>query len=361
MASADETFDPNDLDSIDALLDEAEQEVVESVAEPTPPAEEVVEDVPAASVEPEPEPPVELAEPQAEAEASAEPRVSQEKIAAVEEAVSPAEKRFSEADADDFVSKRAAAQKQSKNGLSAAEMDAIKKHITIFGSVLIVLVITAIGIGIWSALASSSGLDEETQSMIEDIKVGTERNTILANTGSEGLKELSKKLDALSFQLEQLTSDVVALEQKNGVAAPIVSGSLTGHGANNLSQDKTSEKVPPAHGTAMPAATLPVATPQAMNMATDPALKDKLNAVYAKVAKAQKRIDEVNRRVKEVQGQYGSLLRSVKVVEKQLIDQQVKKVKDEKKVEKPAGGDNMYQYSAPDGGFYDQANPDSYP
>ncbi|WP_157753509.1 hypothetical protein [Thiomicrorhabdus chilensis] len=355
MASVDETFDPNDLDSIDALLDEAEQEVSEGLGEDALPDEkeqkvDVVDE--------------QIDEPELEAEtksvADDEPLIDLDDVVDEPARPSVAEEapvkrvQDSDPDPDDFLSKRSAAKKQSKNGLSAAEMDAIKKLIIIFGSTLIVLALIAISIGIWGAISASSGLDDETHTMIEDIKAGTERNTLANSSSSKTMQSIEKKMDALSFQIEQLTADITALDKPASVpsvAGTTNSGNVPG-GANNTAAPQAQKPVQPVAAQVAPVVQAPVAT--------NPVVTDKLNSIYSKMSRAQKRIDEVNKRVKQLQGQYSKVLHSIKLVEKQMIDQQVKAPKAEDKA-KPAAKAPGYQYSAPYGEMYDQANPDSYP
>lgn len=360
MASVDETFDPNDLDSIDALLDEAEQEVSEGLGEDALPDEkEQKVDVVDEQID-EPELVADT-----ESVADDEPLIDLDDVVDEPARPSVAEEapvkrvQDSDPDPDDFLSKRSAAKKQSKNGLSAAEMDAIKKLIIIFGSTLIVLALIAISIGIWGAISASSGLDDETHTMIEDIKAGTERNTLANSSSSKAMQSIEKKMDALSFQIEQLTADITALDkqanasvnsQNNAQAAGAVAvGATQNQPVSNIQQPQAPQ-----------AAAAPVNPVIQAPVAASPVITDKLNSIYSKMNRAQKRIDEVNKRVKQLQGQYSKVLHSIKLVEKQMIDQQVKAPKAEDKA-KPAAKAPGYQYSAPYGEMYDQANPDSYP
>ncbi|WP_373018275.1 hypothetical protein [Thiomicrorhabdus sp.] len=337
MASVDETFDPNDLDSIDALLDEAEQEVAENLEEDTLLDEEAVKVDEQAAV-----PDIQEIEPQVDNVASPEVESAQTVNADAREMADSRQKP--ELDGEDFLSKRAAAQNQSNNGLSAAEMDAIKKLVIIFGSTIIVLALTMIGIGVWAALAASHGLDEETQTMIEEIKTGTEKNTMNHLSNAKSMDSMEKKLDALSYQLEQITADIAVLEGRTKIADNTPASGASSTNTNT----PTAENVTPVAA--------PVAAP---TPAVSGQLTDKLNSVYYKMTKAQKRIDEVNSRVKKLQGQYSTLLHSVKVVEKQMLDQQVKAAPKEKEAAKTVD-EPVYQYSAPEGA-YEQAHPDTYP
>ncbi|WP_178861235.1 hypothetical protein [Thiomicrorhabdus cannonii] len=376
MASTDETFDPNDLDSIDALLDEAEQDVVAGKDVDT------VEDVaPATAVQELPAETsmiddelsdlldIEQAAPAAELADNVPPPAAQ-----VKEAADPkpeAKSKPEEAPVapppqeEEYIPRRGKTQNQSKE-ISAAEMDSIKKLIVIFGSTLVVLMLIGIGIGIWAALAGSAGLDEETQTKIEEIKLGTESNTVALSKNAQGMNAVEKKIDALSYQLEQMTADITALAQQapsspvQSVAQPIVPPAVNnGHAVapHDAHAAATHQAAPVTQAVLVPAAQT-----MAPAVVVDAAMMDKLNSVQMGMVKAQKRIDEVNKRVKQLQEQYGKLLHGVKTVEKQLVGQQVQaQAKKEADKEKPESKQPSYQYSAPDPMMYDQANPDSYP
>ena len=368
MASVDDNFDPNDLDSIDALLDEAEQEVSDNLGSDSVAGKTDLDDLDdfdfdslSSDLETE-----SLADVSVDSlgdqsistvdELPNEP-VLEEPLVAPAAVEKPTAKKSMADSEEEFVPKRPKSNKSSPNEMSVAEMDSIKKLVIIFGSVLIVLVLTAIGMGIWSALAASGGLDEEMQTMIEDIQASTVNNTI---TGSESIKTMNsveKKLDALSFQLEQLTADITALENNSLAVAGEAVNPITAVTAPKL--DSHGQPVAEAHVNMVPAVT-PVAHVPAV---TDQAVLEKLNVVSSKLVTTQRGINEVNKRVKSMQTQYSQLMHSVKVVEKQLLDQQAKAAKEAKEAEKPATDDrSAYQYNRTlDGMMYDQANPDSYP
>lgn len=375
MASTDETFDPNDLDSIDALLDEAEQDVVASREEDAV-AEDVVsataaQELPAETSMIDDELSelldVEQAAPAAELADSVQPAAVQVKGAAdpkpeakfkPEEApVAPPQQE------EEYIPRRGKTQNQSKE-ISAAEMDSIKKLIVIFGSTLVVLMLIGIGIGIWAAVAGSAGLDEETQTKIEEIKLGTESNTVALSKNAQGMSGIEKKIDALSYQLEQMTADITALERQapSSAVQPMVQPAVNNNGHTVAPHDAhavdTHQAAPLVQATPVPAA----AQTMAPAVVVDAAMTDKLNSVQMGMVKAQKRIDEVNKRVKQLQEQYGKLLHGVKTVEKQLVGQQVQaQAKKTAEKEKTESKQPSYQYSAPDPMMYDQANPDSYP
>lgn len=367
MANSEETFDPNDLESIDALLDEAELEAVES-----DPVEEPVEEEPVAEVEaqsaPEESAPSDDAletlpddtedlldslddlnlDDEPEVVAVSEPEPALEPIPEpVKEKRAP--KIDAVPDADDFIERRAAAQAKPNSNISAEDMDSIKKLIIIFGSVLIVFVIAGIGIGVWGALAASSaGVDEETKTLIESIKVSSEKNGGEIVAADKSVKSVEKKLDAINFQLEQLATDIADIQ------TPVEKAKETTIDPLGLGVQQPNDTTPKQ-------ATTPT-KPTAAAVASSPELMKKVTSVNSKLIKAQRRIDEVNTRVKKMQAQYQAIMHSVKTVEKQvLIEQAAAAEKAKKEQEKAAKKESYYQYSAPDGGFYDQSVSDSYP
>ncbi|WP_024851471.1 hypothetical protein [Hydrogenovibrio kuenenii] len=336
MAQINNTVDPNDLDSIDALLDEAEQESI--AEEPEVTQVEAATPEPAGGVDDVPE---EWADTEA-SEDSTEDLLSElgenvessgieaEETAAPEPTPSPAEEskgepsepdvglgmmqqpdasqKAMEDKAEDILEKRAQAQK-ANNAIKGSDMDAIKKLIVIFSSVIITLVIAAIGIGIWGALSSGPGLSKETLDKIDGIESNSTQSLMHTNTSEKTLQTLDKKLDALSFQLEQLNSDIAKIET---------------NGAKKIVAEQSSDKTqPPVVKPSDKAKTISEAAPE---------LTAKLNRIGTQMTSAQRRIYEVNKRVKRLQSVYYQLLKSIKNVEKQLIEEKVEKpsVKTEK-------------------------------
>ncbi|MBO1924485.1 hypothetical protein [Thiomicrorhabdus sp. 6S3-12] len=392
MATPDDVIDPNDLDSIDALLDEAELDAnsdledidndLESAEVPTPqpqtpepPPEEAAdrseEEVPAADVvensetessEQQPEEP--------EASAPEEAALDAEDVAAVGAAVAGAaalkeavqadskssdsvESPLEDEDFEAVLKKRASKNNQAKSQLTVAEMDSLKKLIIIFGASTVVLVLTAIGIGVWSAMAASNaGVSEETQTMIESIKVSSEQN-ISATIGlKENLDAVEKKLDAVNFQIEQMAGDV--LKMQGGV--PNVEPLKT---AEPLPEPIEIEKVP------LPQATSPVVAATGAAAEIDPKVVKKIDSINYRLIKTQRALDEVKTQLKFMQQKQQDVLHSVKSVEKlKLLEEKRRLEAAEKSAEEAkqkAEQESQYRYQTPDGMFYDQGVGDSYP
>lgn len=279
--------------------------------------------------------------------------------------------------------------KNNKNELTVAEMDAIKKLIIIFSSVIIGLVLTGIGIGVWGALSSSSGLSEENLVLFEDIKAGTEQNTKKAVANDHSLKSIEKKLDALSFQMEQLNGDLVQLTMGPGGQSPQFAPTAQGHEVNtDPHAQNNAHGAPPvnnAHGAPVnnghgqvvmapqPAIHQPAAMPAPVVTANviDPELSKKVDKVNQVIVATQRRIDDISKRLKQMQSQYQYMLSSVKVVEKEIISAKVAKeqaAEVEAKPQDAARNENNttskpegYHYSSPGGMIYEQGNTSSYP
>lgn len=345
------TIDPNDLDSIDALLDEAEldnlvDEQVSSVAdEILPDNAESVPEVDLDELDGLDE--LELLD-ELEAE---EPPVTADKEGLAEKE-SPDSPVITEDVAEKVLKNRADAQNkqqdklqtQPETELTVAEMDGIKKLIIIFSSIIISLVVVGIGIGVWAALSSGGGLDDETIEKFENIESGVRESLLKTNSSAETMKLLEKKLDALSFQIEQINADLVEMSGDSLQSKPLVS----------LSPKPASADTKKAVASSNPLVT-----------AVDPKLGLKLDKVSAQMSNAQRRIYEVNKRVKSLQSQYKKLLSSIKNVEKQMLETQVK---NKSVAAKTATGNlsqgeldadykpsHAYQYTSP-GGMLDDFN-----
>jgi len=371
VATTDGTFDPNDLESIDALLDEAELEAVSDSFDGGDLADDISDDNLAVSEIPndfnddedlldslESLDDLVSGDSEPEVVAVSEPVVKQAK-ATKEEA--PKAKLQPENDIDseqlaneEILVKRGKAQSPKNSKAAAKDMDSIKKLIIIFGSILSVLALIAIGIGVWGALAASSaGMDDETHTLIENIKVSTEQNGLAAQSAEKSVKSVEKKLDALAFQLEQLTEDVGKIGHATAHAEKTIIDPL----GLNLHAPGTDKNQAVNNVVTTPVSAATTNKPAGV---ADSELINKVSSVNAKLISAQRRINEVNTRVKKIQAQYDTLIHSIKTVEKQMLVEQAEKIAKQEKTKK-AADKNRYQYTAPDGGFYDQSVSDSYP
>lgn len=369
MAENDETVDPNDLDSIDALLDEAERDAPVEGSGNLEASDEGEEQTPVTG-----EGDGEQVEPSSDAVAEddldslleeAEDMVSSDEtpgsVLDEDDMETPSmmgagndnqgmsrrgiqEDQRSE---DDFLSRRAAAQ-TTNSKLTAAEMEEIKKHITVFGSVLIVLLVAAIGVGIWAAVAASApGVDEETRGLIEATQVRSEMNGNAILESGKSVKAMEKKFDALHHQFEQIIADIAKIEESTAaLQAPVVMPVASMQPPVESTKSETKEQK------------APMSQPMMRGVGVDPALVDKMSEVNKKLITAQRRIDEVNKRVKSVQTQYKALLHSVKNVEKQMVLEQTRKAEEEEAARK-AKEEEEKQSS--DAMYYEQSGYGAYP
>lgn len=381
MADPDDIIDPNDLDSIDALLDEAELDAgdlediepelpaeVPADDEVAPPAEEPMAAVEDELISEDPE----LQELEEETSAFPTAQEAIENVAAAGAVAGaatalakdePSEKAVEEPkkEKDDFEKVLQERQKKNqKSGFTVEQMDSLKKIIIIFGASIIVLVLTAIGIGMWGALsASNSHLPEEAQTMLETIKVNGDLNISEVQGMAENLQSIEKKLDAVNFQVEQLAADLLKLQGSNSAQQ----ATIDPLGLNNTATSSPRESVvaqqqPPVQ-VAQPA-------PVVMNAAAviDPQVIKKIDSINYRLIKAQKEIDTISGRVKTIQQTQQEVIHGVKSVEKQqLLEMKLRAEEEEQKAEaeKVKQDQNPYSYQTPDGMFYDQSVKDSYP
>lgn len=277
MADNNEVIDPNDLDSIDALLDEAEQTSTEQ--DPLAASEQDSIDSLLSEAE----------------EASG---LKEEDLEIAEDdmpdksAPKKDDKKTLKPDADNFIAKRAEAERSGPQAAQVtASIDSLKKMFIIFGGVMSVLLLVAIGIGVWAALAASSaGLDEETLSLIEVTQARSAQNGVTIEETNKAIVASEKKLDALGFQLDGLMTDFASLKE-HGLPAVSDNGQVATDAAK-------------------------------MGATVDSALSNKVSAVNRKMNEVQRRVNEVNRRIKDVQKQYKNLSKTVKSVEEHMVIRQ---------------------------------------
>ena len=385
MAEEKDDIDLNELDSIDALLEEAEQALED--ADP-----EVTEDAPDAlgSVESEEAPQTEqedVSEPEAETETSdsgvasgAEPEIEPQPETVPDEAPveaggppdtmpspQPVQAQASEQAEDEpplpEEMKQPGAKKNNSLELTDADMDKLKKLILAFGISLIVMVMIGWGLSLWAAIAASTThLDEETMTLLEELKTGVEHVAVKSEKQDKTLLAVERKIDALSFQLEQLNTDMGKLEEilakqseQSAINTPAVSHTAKNTGAHGHIPPQ-SHAAPAQHATPThpsEAASKPVVA------ALDPDVKKTLGSINSRLVRTQKKVEQVYNRLVKLQAQYRAMLAAMKKVEKGLKAAQTKK-KAEKKTE--VVHQPYYQYQAPAGDYpFDPTHVDSYP
>lgn len=345
-------IDPNDLSSIDALLDEAEMDSGVDLQEDV-----ISEEVELSEIEIE-----DLDEITDFDELESEPEVkigegvvSEEESPNLEPEPEPV---IADKKADDVLEKRASSKrKKSKKEPAEAEMKEIKKLIIIFSSVIIGLAVIGLGIGLWVAL-SSGGLDEESFEKIENIESGVTEGILKSSESNKTIKELEKKLDGLSFLIKQLDTDILAMTNGNNVKP------LLNFVEDSNKKVEDNSKIVKSETNKKPLKT-EVSDPVAL-VNLNPEMMKKMDKVSSQMSNTQRRIYEVNKRVKSLQSQYKKLLISIKSVEKEMLKSRVatsikpaSKLKEEHLHENDdsestqKGG--MYQYTAP-GGMFDSSS-----
>lgn len=377
MAEAKDDIDLNELDSIDALLEEAEQaldeaepDVADDAPEPAvseaPNEAEVVpeEDLaPEENLAPQPEP-----APTPEPETAAQVEAVSETSEAPVEAGDPSEpppppqpvSQKAQMNDDDepplpAEMKQPGRKKNNSSELTDADMDKLKKLILAFGISLIVMVVIGWGLSVWAAIAASTAhLDEETMTMLEEIKTGVEHVAVKSEKQDKTLMAVERKIDALSFQLEQLNGDLGKLEEllAKGGGQSVMSAATPTVTAHPQTKDMPSHTSATKHAASAPdAPTKAVAT-------LDPEVKKTLSSINSRLIRTQKKVEQVYNRLVKLQTQYRAMLAALKKVEKGLVVKKTDAV--QKKASTPK--QPYYQYRAPNGDYpFDPVHVDSYP
>lgn len=383
VAEPDKTIDPNDLDSIDSLLDEAEfeqrgdddkaRDEEDLLAALSDDSEQVSPDGAADDNRQDEDDDLDRMFEAPLEEKPAEPELTRPDPAirtGDAEGYSP--RRDFQADEDDFLARRA--NKNNGNELTVAEMDSLKSMIIGFGSTLIVLALIGIGIATWGALSTNGG-DSDTLKLIEEIRGESEVGRVASQSNETILRDLNRKLDALSFQIEQANGDIVALSQGK---QPTLAGVP---GLPETITETPQAQAKPGNGsvtvnTQAPVVSVAETQPAAMSQIDMSKFEDKLDSVNRNVSVAQRRVVEINNRVKSLQQQYASIVETIKLVEKNMLEQELKAKAAEQEAAKTEEAEKEqaksqpvtseqpdgYRYQAPGGGLgYDTGNMNSYP
>ena len=346
MAEANTTIDPDDLDSIDALLDEAEFDLEDEKEQNFPNLDE-------ADLQQKDDFDIDISDEQESTDDLNSMLGLDDEPASLADAApamapAPAKQSFNDNQTDDFISRRSKAS-QTTDELTVEEMDAIKKMIIGFGVGLVILLIVAIVFAAMAAFSASS--DPELNQKITEIKEETEISRIAVQSNEKSLRDLNRKVDALSFQVEQLTADMIS--------------------ANNTQAGQLVERGGIPSGPQIS----PQTTPQAPNTQVvtqlSQGLEDKVDSITRSLALAQRRIVEVNNRVTSLQQQQGTVLKSVKDIEKSLLEKQLTVTQSEEQnleqatAEQPenqkAKPATSYRYQAPTGLMYQPSGSGVYP
>ena len=326
-----DTIDQNDLSSIDALLDEAELDDVPTLDE------DLIDE---GSLE-EVENVDELID--VEDLVDIEETTETAKIEPEQEALPEKEPEITDESANKILDKRAELrQNKSESDSTGEDMKSVKKLIVIFSSVIITLIIIGLVIGVWGAMSTGS-IDDETLEKIDRIELGVTEAILKSSESTKAVKALEKKLDGLSFLIKQLDDDILAMTQPNN-HKPLIDLSVKANKKEEIKKVK-------------------VVSESSLN----PELIEKMNKVSSQMSNTQRRVYEVNKRIKSLQSQHKILLRNVKNIEKQMLKNRLAEVRtkaikeseqknnDAAKNSEPTG---VYQYTSPGGMF--QPNSDYY-
>lgn len=383
MAEPDKTIDPNDLDSIDSLLDEAEfeqrgkdeqaRDEEDLLAALSDDADQVVPEQDARENSQEEDDALDRMFEAPLDEKPAEPELTRPDPAIRSgdaEGYSP--RRDFQADDDDFLARRA--NKNNGNELTVAEMDSLKSMIIGFGSTLIVLALIGIGIATWGALSTNGG-DSDTLKLIEEIRGESEVGRVASQSNETILRDLNRKLDALSFQIEQANGDIVALSEGKQPSLTGVPGLPETLSPTSKDTKEAGDESANTNGQASAVQTTETQPKPPVEVDLGK-FEEKLDSVNRNVSVAQRRVVEINNRVKSLQQQYSSIVETIKLVEKNMLEQELKAKAAEQEAAKTEEAEKEqaksqpvtseqpdgYRYQAPDGGLgYDTGNMNSYP
>jgi hypothetical protein len=101
-----------------------------------------------------------------------------------------------------------------------AEMDSLKKLIIIFGSILIVLLLTAIGFAA-AGLFSAPKTDAKLMEQVEAIKNEVGQSYLILEDAGKKTKTMSGQLSDVATQLAEIAENLEILKSKTATAAPV--------------------------------------------------------------------------------------------------------------------------------------------
>ena len=394
MAAAEDEIDPSDLDSIDALLDQAalgdvptddaKDELPTEVEAPADldgqddvmsnddiDLDDILDEVAmqAEPADPEPSEPElpeieesmmddlanEVEESAGPAQTSGAPDIGVEEMA-VAATTAAAAAAVSEASKDkepdkpdprndeDYVQSRLGGRGEQSTELDVEQLKSLKKLVIIFGSVTVFLLVTALGIGIWGGMAAShAGLSEETEQLIEKIHTQTEKGVQLTEEAERSVTDLEKKIDAINFQIEQMVAEMAqapvathAAPTVTHSAAPLVNlaheaDHADPHAATHNTHATQNHTNTHVAPVVHTPATLPVQyAPPALSDKDIGLMRKQLDSLSGKLIAVEKKVREVNRRVIGLQSGQDKFMSAAKAERKNLEQQREVELKKQK-------------------------------
>ncbi len=292
-------IDPNDLDSIDALLDEAVVDGPEVTIDPGN-----VDDIDSLLDEATfdaPESEITKSNDNAAEQVVVEDIETDAKnlVTPVVPVVKDIKNEARNKTADKVLKKRTQDKKNKlQNGPSEAEVTEIKKLIIIFGSIITALVFIAVIIGVWAALSSGS-LDENTTEQFNTIETEVTESLLQTKASADIINNLEKKIDGLSYKIKQIDTEILKMLSLFDTEKSVL----------NLTDTKqVNEKK------STPAKTLNINNNE---------MSKKIDTLSSRVLSTQRRVNEMNKRTKALQSQNKNLLKNIKNLEKQMLQQQL--------------------------------------
>jgi hypothetical protein len=321
-------FNSLDLDSLDAILDAAEIEAVshEEAASTVPPVEaEAADDWSAALAEQaaatEEEDPwaSALAEQAAAPEPTPTPTATEAptQVLDVVPPVAPIARAAEHEDRETPVKNK---QPNNTETWTDAEMDSIKKLIIIFSSVIIVLVLAAIGISLGGLLSSPSA-DPKLVETVDSIKNDVGQAYLITEDSGKQLKTMGTQLSDVATQLAEIAEAIETLKKAPVVAhvaptVPASSKTLSASERKAVMREEIQANAA-ADGEQASDSEAPVVekVEKTANSAQVKALAVDILDVKKRLVATQKLLEQINKQSEALQLQSLTLTEAVKAVE----------------------------------------------
>jgi len=199
-----------------------------------------------------------------------------------------------------------------------AEMDSIKKLIIIFSSVIIVLMLAAIGIGLGSLLSSPSA-DPKLVETVDSIKNDVGQAYLITEDSGKQLKTMGTQLSDVATQLAEISEAIETLKKAPVVAhaAPAPAGKALSASERKAAMREEIQANAAADGAENADAEAPVIekVEKSANSAQVKALAVDILDVKKRLVATQKLLEQINKQSEALQLQSLTLTEAVKAVE----------------------------------------------
>lgn len=227
------------------------------------------------------------------------------------------------------------------------EMDSVKKLVIIFGSIMIVLMLAAIGVSV-GGLMSSGKADPQLVETIEAIKSDVSQAYLVTEDGNKQMKKMASQLEEAAAQLAELADQLDSMKSKSVSVASKDSKTMSAAEKKAALRDAAPTEQQAENEAQEGEEQAPVE--KVANATQVNALSADIKDVKKRLVETQKLLEDVHKQAEALTQQNQSITETVKSVDQEMKSQAAAKqaaahaiavAKAKAKAEEASSGDSM--------------------